>query len=207
MISWIIIQLLRVTQDQKLTKNGITIRFVIIIVLLCIYSLLFVLLLRSLKKARIRKGSALFLSTIIAFEAAILFPFLQGIRHAPLEYVCSVETTRDTSSEQDVIWYTNCSIYSTPIEKPRLEEILSCDLADVNLDEDYTYLFVYSYRYVDLEYSNWKYYRAYYLDQADVPKGIYWIGSISVQDEAKDNIIYVFRFPRKTIVPDDLHGV
>ena len=136
MISWIIITLLRFTQDQELTSNGITIRFIIIIVLLCIYSLLFLLLLKSLKKARIRKITALFLSAILAFEAAVLLPFIQGIRHVPLEYVCSVETTRDTSSEQDVIWYTNCSIYSTPIEKSRLEETLSCNLADVNLDED-----------------------------------------------------------------------
>ena len=149
----------------------------------------------------------MFLSTILAFEAAILLPFLQGIRYAPLEYVCSLETTRDTSSEQDVIWYTNCSIYSTPIEKSRLEETLSCNLADVNLDEDYTYLFVYSHRYVDLEYSNWKFYRIDHLDQAGVLQGFYWIGSISVQDEAKDNIIYVFRFPRKTIVPHELHGI
>lgn len=111
--------------------------------------------------------------------------------------MCSVETTQVEPLNQ---WYTSCSIYSTPARASDLELYLGCKLTNIDLNnKKYTYLFVHSYKNVDLTYSNW----CLSTDNCIPPQTVFWYGKLEVTGEAKENVIYIFRFPRKTIVPHE----
>ena len=202
MISWIATRILMLGQDQRATESQLMIRFVVLIALITIYLLLFVLILKKLKEKRIRKITALILCVMLVVEIVQLIPFLRGRIHVELEYVCSVETTDDTTWSKNVKWYTNCSIYSKPIAKSELEEIFGCSLEDIDFEEEYTYLFVANYKDVDLSYTYWSKSTPNIFPSTKY----YWLGDLSVEGEAADHTIYVFRFPRKTIVRNSLQG-
>ena len=146
--------------------------------------------------------TALILSAVLVFEAAQVFPFLQAEKEVPLEYVCSVETTRNDPLNNTIKWYTDCSVIdSEPVEKEVLESCLECDLTDIDLDGEYTYLFVDYYKDVELFYSNWS-------ESADESgnvqsKYVIWLGRLEAKGAGSKNTIYIFRFPRKAIVPHD----
>lgn len=187
--------------ERALTEKEIAIRFVILSVLLGIVLLLFVQVLRSLKKRHIRIITALILSAILIFEATGAIPFLQGEKQIPLEYVCSVETTRKAPLNESIEWYTNCSVCnSKPEPKESIEYVLACDLTGIDLnDEEYTYLFVLNYKDVDLFYSKWS--EALPSTGNDDLKYVVWVGRLEATGEATDNTVYIFRFPRKAVVP------
>lgn len=200
MISWMLTEILRINTSTEITENGIKLRSLIAIAAFVTFILLFVFVLRYQKKKPIRKRIVYVVFVILILEAVELLPYLQGVRHIPLEYVCSVETTNTVPYDADCpIWYTSCSIHSTPTPKEELEEYLGCSLKNVNIDGDYTYLFVYYYKDVDLIYSNW----SKNTDNLIPPTAFYWIGKLNVQGKCSDKTIYVFRFPNKKIFPHD----
>ena len=86
MITQILIAFLQ-NFERALTKNELMIRYVVLVVLLLIYLWLFVLMLRKWKQKRMKTIIALILSAVLVFEAAQIFPFLQGEKEVPLEYV------------------------------------------------------------------------------------------------------------------------
>ena len=199
MISWINIGLLYPQYDQVLAEGYVESRNVVLVVLLVIYILLFIYTLRRLKESRIRKITAFIILAILILESAELIPFLQREKHVPLEYVCSVETTRNDPHNQKVRWYTSCFLDSTPEDKERLEDCLECDLDCIALtDKEYSYLFVLYYDDVDLLYSKWSE-QVKFCDM----ETIFWVGRIKATGEPTENRIYIFRFPRKLIVPND----
>ena len=187
--------------ERALTEKEITIRLVVLSVLLGIVLLLFVQILRSLKKKCIRIITALILSAILIFEATGAIPFLQGEKQIQLEYVCSVETTRKAPPDGSFEWYTNCSVCnSKPEPKESIEHVLACDLTGLDLnDEEYTYLFVLNYKDVDLFYSKWS--EALPSTGNDNSEHVVWVGRLEVTGEANENTVYIFRFPRKAVVP------
>ena len=204
MISWIITGILMLGQDETATETQLMTRFAVLFVFLIIYLLLFVIVLQKLREKRIRKMTALILTVVLIVETAQLIPFLRGRIHVPLEYVCSVDTTyNENHDENRPIWWTSCSVWSTPLSKEELEEYLECSFRDIDFDEEYTYLFVYYYKDVDLSYTNWSKSTPNVIPSTNV----FWIGDLSVKGEDTDHTIYVFRFPRKTIVRDSLQWI
>ena len=177
-------------------------RYIVLIVFLLVDVWLILLILRRLKQKRMKTITALILSAVLVFEAAQVFPFLQAEKEVPLEYVCSVETTRNDPLNNTIKWYTDCSvIYSEPVEKEVLESCLECDLTDVDLDGEYTYLFVDYYKDVELFYSNWS--KSAGKSGNVQSKYVIWLGRLEAKGAGSKNTIYIFRFPRKAIVPHD----
>ena len=203
MITQILIAFLQ-NFERALTKNELMIRYVVLVVLLLIYLWLFVLMLRKWKQKRMKTIIALILSAVLVFEAAQIFPFLQGEKEVPLEYVCSIKTSYN---EPDNIffrlWYTNWSVTGGLVEKEPLERCLYCDLTDVDLDDGYTYLFVYYYKDVKLFYSNWGESTAGTGIVNPKKVNVIWLGRLDTAGEATENTIYIYRFPLKAIVPYD----
>ena len=203
MITQILIAFLQ-NFERALTKNELMIRYVVLVVLLLIYLWLFVLMLRKWKQKRMKTIIALILSAVLVFEAAQIFPFLQGEKEVPLEYVCSIKTSYN---EPDNIffrlWYTNWSVTGGLVEKEPLERCLYCDLTDVDLDDGYTYLFVYYYKDVKLFYSNWGESTAGTGIVNPKKVNVIWLGRLDTAGEATENTIYIYRFPQKAIVPYD----
>ena len=200
MVTRLIIEFMK-NDVRALTKDEMMVRHVVLIVFLTVDLCLFVLLIRCLKQKRIHKITALVLSAVLVFEAAHVIPFLKSEEQIPLEYVCSVIKTRDYSPT-DRPWYTDCSVSGPePVEKELLQYELGCDLADIDFNADYTYLFVLYYKDVELYYSNW--------DETNADTGNpgyaypVWLGRLETNGEAAESTIYIFRFPRKAIVPDD----
>ena len=203
MITQILIAFLQ-NFERAMTKNELMIRYVVLVVLLLIYLWLFVLMLRKWKQKRMKTIIALILSAVLVFEAAQIFPFLQGEKEVPLEYVCSIKTSYN---EPDNIffrlWYTNWSVTGGLVEKEPLERCLYCDLTDVDLDDGYTYLFVYYYKDVKLFYSNWGESTAGTGIVNPKKVNVIWLGRLDTAGEATENTIYIYRFPQKAIVPYD----
>ncbi len=197
MFSWWITKIFRMNSSTFVTKNGMWGRFALAIGLLIAYILLFVVVQRLRKKELVRKRTAVIFSSILIFETIVLLPFLQGPRHVQLEYVCNVETAyNDHHDAAHPLWETNCSIDSAYVSKESLEEYLDCSLAEIDFDDNYTYLFVYYYKDVDLVYSNWTKTAGNTILSTDNS----WLGKLSVQGEDTDNTIFIFRFPRKKII-------
>ncbi len=196
--------------ERALTKNELMIRYVVLVILFLIYLWLLVLILRRWQKKRMKTIIALILSAVLVFEAAQVFPFLQGEKEVPLEYVCSVKTSYNIHNPENIFfqpWYTNWSVTGGFVGKESLEHSLYCDLTDVDLDDDYTYLFVYYYKDVRLFYSNWGESTA---DTGIVnPKKInaIWLGRLDRAGKATEKTIYIYRFPRKAIVPNATQGL
>ena len=196
MISRFIIAMMKNGSERAATENGINSRLLVLFAFLGIILCLFIIILKNIKKKRIRIITALILSAILIFEASGVIPYLQGKKHVPLEYVGSVETTRNDSPNSEVKWVTN---YSAPLgsepSKKWLEGWLKCDLTNIALNEDaYGYLFVLYYKNVDLFYSNWS--------ESASHKDC-WIGHVEESGEAADHEVYIFRFPKKVIVPTE----
>ena len=186
--------------EDALTENGLMSRRLILLVLLGLMLLLSVLILKNIKKKRNRIITAIILSAVLIFEASGVIPYLQGNIHVPLEYVGSAETTRNDPQNNKVKWFTNCSApFESKPSKEELEGWLKCDLANIALnDEEYTYLFVLYYKDVDLFYNIWSE-SNYYTDC--------WIGRLEAAGAPAKNTIYIFRFPRKVIVPAEPHDI
>ena len=199
MISWLIARIL-IHNSEALTPSGLFLRFCLLTVLFGVYLLFFVLIIMRLKKKRIQKMTALILTAVLIVEASVLIHSLRGRTHVPLEYVCAVDTSRNDHHEKyDPIWRTNCFPDTTkPVPKELLEHFFECDLTGVDFDENYTYLFVYYYKDVDLTYSFWDK-GAYHILPASE---YFWIGNLSAHGKDTDHTVYVFRFPQKRIVSD-----
>ena len=204
MITELIIEFMK-NDVRALTKDELMVRHVVLIVFLAVDLWLLVLLLRRLKQKRISKLTALILSVVLVFEAAHVFPFLKSEEQIPLEYVCSVQKIHDRDYfPLNRLWYTDCSVDGPePVEKELLEHELGCDLSDIEFDADYAYLFVLYYKDVNLFYSNWD--ETIAATGNPKPKYVYpiWLGRLETTGEATENTIYIYRFPRKAIVPDD----
>ena len=203
MFSIFIILLLRgqISAGETITAGGFALRIGILLCLLGIYIFLFVYLMRGVQKGKIRKPVTVILSIVLIIEAAALVPFLQGEREVPLEYIGCVEAADDRWEAVEPNWYTSCSIYGTSADIEQMEQEFGCDLSGINFDtEQYTYLFVYGYKDVALSYSNW------YISMGQLipPKTAYWYGDLRVAGEAAENQLYIFRFPKKTIVRHEL---
>ena len=180
------------------------IRYVVLVVLLLVYLWLLVLILRRWKQKRMKTIIALILSAVLAFEAAQVFPFLHDEKEVPLEYVCSVKTTYNKPENAFFrSWYTNWSATGGLVEKESLERCLYCDLTDVELDDGYTYLFVYYYKDVKLFYSDWGESTAGTGIVNPKRVNVIWLGRLDTAGEATENTIYIYRFPQKAIVPYD----
>lgn len=203
MVSFMIISLLRgqITAGETITAGGYTSRIGVLLCLLGIYIFLFVFLLKGVRKGKFRKPMAVILSIVLMIEAAALVPFLQGEREVPLEYVGCVEVTNDWWEAVEPNWYTSCSIYGESADIEQMEREFGCDLSGIDFDtEQYTYLFVYGYKDVALRYSNWN----ISADQLIPPQTAYWYGNLTVEGEAVEDQLYIFRFPKKTIVRHEL---
>ena len=151
------------------------------------------------------KWIAVLLTAILLIESAFLLPFFAPKQNVSLEYVCSVERTSDQprylySTLQDAIWFTSCSQYSPVEPKENIEQGLCCDLSSLELDDHYTYLFVYDYQDVSLSYCPWKYGE----DNLIPTLNYFWYGDLEVHGDAEPGKIFVYRFPRKRILPHDL---
>lgn len=187
--------------SKTLTTGGYAIRICLLLCMIGIYVFLFVFLQKRCKKGSVRKSTTVILSCILIAEVIVLLPFLQGEKAVPLEYVGCVETIGNRWEMKEPVWYTNCSIYGESAEKATLEREFNCDLTGLALNTDqYTYLFSLSYQEVLLTYSNW----SVATDQLIPPQAIYWYGNLEVYGEPVENTIYIFRFPKKTIVPYEL---
>ena len=200
MISRFIIAMMKNDSDQILTRNGLRSRLLVLLILLGVIIFLFVLILLKLKMKSMRIITALFLSAVLIYEAMGVIPYLQWNKHIALEYVGSVETTRDDLKNGTVKWFTQFSIPEQPegsLAKEWLEECLECDLTDIELnDNEYTYLFILYYKDVDLYYSVWS--------EGKVESD-YWIWHIDAKGEATDNMVYIYKFPRnKYVMPTGL---
>ena len=201
MITRLIIEIMK-NDARALTKDELMPRYIVLIVFLLVDVWLILLILRRLKQKRMKTITALILSAVLVFEAAQVFPFLQAEKEVPLEYVCSVETTRNDPLNNTIKWYTDCSVIdSEPVEKEVLESCLECDLTDVDLDDGYTYLFVYYYKDVKLFYSNWGESTAGTGIVNPKKVNVIWLGRLDTAGEATENTIYIYRFPQKAIVP------
>lgn len=203
MFSFFIISLLQgqITAGETITVDGYALRIGMLLCLLGVYIFLFVLLQKSVRKGRIRKPTAVLLSIVLVVEAVVLLPFLQGEREVPLEYVGCVETVDAWRETEEPQWYTNCSIYGASADKEKLEQEFGCDLTDIAFDTDqYTYLFVYAYGDVSLTYSNW----SISTGQLIPSQSVYWYGNLITEGDATENHLYIFCFPRRIIVPNEL---
>ena len=130
MITRLIIEIMK-NDARALTKDELMPRYIVLIVFLLVDVWLILLILRRLKQKRMKTITALILSAVLVFEAAQVFPFLQAEKEVPLEYVCSVETTRNDPLNNTIKWYTDCSVIdSEPVEKEVLESCLECDLTE-----------------------------------------------------------------------------
>ena len=199
MISRIIDAMMMGGSENALTETGIMKRLLVLYVLLGFILFFFVFILIKLKKKQIRVITALILSAILIFEAYNVIPNLHGKKYVPLEYVGSVETTRNDPLNSKVKWVTNDSMPIDPTEpfgKKQLEHYLECDLSNIAVNDEYGYLFVLYYKDVDLFYNEWSGSK-YYLDC--------WIGRVEAAGEPTKNTIYIFRFPRLqfAIVPTE----
>ena len=93
--------------------------------------------------------------------------------------------------------------------------IMNTMIRSVEFDEEYTYLFVYYYKDVDLTCSFWDR-STFYLDDTesgeiafhsdsfneDPTKCDLWLGKLSAHGEDADNTIFVFRFPRRAVLSE-----
>ncbi len=215
MIAWFISRIMTL-EDETLSTGSFLNRVWILIILLITCFLFFVIVLIALKRRRIHKITALILSVFLIVESAGLINSLRGRIRIPLEYVCAVETSRNDHHEYyDPIWRTSCYPDSTTVPKETIEKSLGCSLANVEFDEEYTYLFVYYYKDVELTCSFWDR-STFYLDDTesgeiafhsdsfneDPTKGDLWLGKLSAHGEDADNTIFVFRFPRRAVLSE-----
>jgi len=203
MVSFMIISLLRgqITAGETITAGGYALRIGILLCLLGVYIFLFVLLQKSVQKGKIRKPIAVLLSIVLVVEAVVLLPFLQGEKEVSLEYVGCVETVDTWRETEEPQWYTNCTIYGESADIEQMEREFGCNLSRIDFDtEQFTYLFVYAYEDVSLTYSNW----SISTGQLIPPQTAYWYGNLTVEGEAVEDQLYIFRFPKKTIVRHEL---
>ena len=170
-------------------------RSVIAVVLILFYCILLVF---TLRKAYYNKKLLLaIISIIIVFEVAIASQFVITKKDVPIECVGSVncQSWRKYSSP---VWYT---VVSPDISNDMIEKRLACDLGQLILDtEHYNYLFVVGYQDVKLSFSAWD----LAFDNLIPPQNCYFIGSLKAESMFQDKTLYIFRFSKTPIIPNEI---